>query len=265
VTLKTYIFDFIRFGLKQFRAAIFGFLIILGLAITQFVRFSFIERYDLLLIYVILIQIILLITHYEQPYDLIPIMIFHVLGMALEIYKVQWGSWSYPDDGFFVIMGVPLYSAFMYSAIGSYIVRIIKEMNIRVTHWPKLRWTLLTSFLIYLNFFTNVRIYDYRDWLYVLIILVFWRVKFGFTARVRRHEWPAILGFFLIGLFIYFAENIGSFFNAWRYSYQLSHWRLVDAGKISSWVLLIIVTIVIVIELQHYFSGKIKNVNNIID
>ena len=44
---------------------------------------------------------------------------------------------------------------------------------------------------------------------------------------------------------------------------QLKAWQFVDLGKISSWTLLIIVSIIIVIELQRYFSKKIK-VKNII-
>jgi uncharacterized membrane protein YoaT (DUF817 family) len=111
--------------------------------------------------------------------------------------------------------------------------------------------------LIYVNYFTDTVGFDYRDLLYVAILIIFWRTKFSFIVRRRRkHVWPAILGYFLIGLFIYFAENIGSFFNAWRYSYQLGHWKLVDPGKISSWSLLVIVTIVIAVELQRVCSKR---------
>ena len=253
--------DFFDFGLKHFRAAIFGILILAALALTKVIHFPGIARYDLLLIIVILIQVVLLLAGYERPYDLIPIMVFHVLGMVLEIYKVNAGSWAYPDEGLFKIAQVPLYSAFMYSAIGSYIVRAIKEFDILVLNWPK-RWlTISLSALIYLNFFTDIHVIDYRNLLYLAIILIFWRSRFTFVVRYRRHEWPVVLAYFLIGLFIYFAENIGSFLGGWKYTYQIARWHFVDLGKLSSWVLLIIVSIIIVIELQHYFSKKL----NIID
>ena len=58
------------------------------------------------------------------------------LGMILEIFKVKHGSLSYPDAGLFKIMDVPLYRAFMYSAIGSYIVRAIKEFDLEAINWP---------------------------------------------------------------------------------------------------------------------------------
>ena len=256
------------FFIKQLRSVLFGALILLGLAVSKYLALPGLERYDWLLIYVILIQVFLLLTKFETAFDLIAILIFHIMGMILEIYKVRLGSWSYPEPGLFKFFGVPLYSAFMYSAIGSYVVRIIKEMEIEVKHWPKWYYLLGLCGLIYLNFFTDTHGLDYRNLLYVLILVLFWRTRFSFKVKKQRYEWLAVLGFFLIGLFIYFAENIGSFFNAWRYSYQLTAWRLVDLGKISSWTLLIIITIVIVVELQRIanlpiFAKKIT-IKNII-
>src|SRR3712207_8122890 len=46
---------------------------------------------------------------------------FHLVGLALELYKVRQGSWSYPDTGLATVGGVPLYSGFMYAAVGSYV------------------------------------------------------------------------------------------------------------------------------------------------
>lgn len=239
------------FFLKQLKSVLFGALILFGLALSKYLTLPWLARYDWLLIYVIGIQILLLVTKFEYAFDLIAILIFHVMGMVLEIYKVSFGAWTYPGPGIFKLFNVPLYSAFMYSAIGSYIVRIIKEMDIEVKHWPKWYYLLGLSGLIYLNFFTDTHGFDYRNLLYLLILILFWRTRFTFKVANVIHEWLAVVGFFLIGLFIYFAENIGSFFNAWRYSYQLTAWRLVDVGKISSWTLLIIITIIIVVELQR--------------
>ncbi|RZI49168.1 DUF817 family protein [Lactococcus kimchii] len=256
------------FFVKQLKAVLFGALILLGLGLSKYLTLPWLERYDWLLIYVLLIQVILLWTKFERAFDLIAIMIFHIMGMVLEIYKVKFGSWTYPEPALFEIFNVPLYSAFMYSAIGSYIVRIIKEMDIEVKHWPRWYYLLGLSGAIYLNFFTDTHGFDYRDFLYIVILILFWKTKFTFKVGGVVHEWLAVIGFFLIGLFIYFAENIGSFFNAWRYSYQLTTWRLVDVGKISSWTLLIIITIIIVVELQRLanlplFAKKLK-IKNII-
>lgn len=100
--------DFWDFGLKQFRSAIFGITIILSLIVTTFIKIPHLARYDTLLICVLVIQVILLVSKYERIYDLIPIMVFHILGMILEIFKVRHGSWSYPDAGIFKIMDVQI-------------------------------------------------------------------------------------------------------------------------------------------------------------
>ena len=42
---------------------------------------------------------------------------FHLLGVSMEIFKVSHGAWTYPDDGFSKVMGVPLYSGFMYASV----------------------------------------------------------------------------------------------------------------------------------------------------
>ena len=263
VNHKYHFKDFWDFGLKQFRSAIFGITTILSLIVTTFVKIPHVARYDLMLICVVVIQIILLVSKYERAYDLIPIMLFHLLGMILEIFKVKHGSWSYPDSSLFRIANVPLYSAFMYSAIGSYIVRAVKEFDLEAINWPRWLISLGVASMIYLNFFSGTFGYDFRNFLYPLILVVFWRAKFTFVLRTKGHQMPAILSFFLIGLFIYFAENIGSYFSAWTYSYQLQGWQFVDLGKISSWTLLIIVSVIIVVELQRYFSKKLE-IKNII-
>lgn len=62
---------------------------------------------------------------------------------------------------------------------------------------------------------------------------------------------PLVLSFFLIGLFVWIAENIATFFGAWKYPNQHDQWQLVGLGKISSWILLVIVSFMIVAQLKH--------------
>jgi uncharacterized membrane protein YoaT (DUF817 family) len=54
-----------------------------------------------------------------------------------------------------------------------------------------------------------------------------------------------------IGLFIWLAENISTFFGVWRYPNQLGAWSAVHLGKWSSWSLLVIMTFTIVANLKH--------------
>ena len=61
---------------------------------------------------------------------------------------------------------------------------------------------------------------------------------------------PLLLGFILTGFFIWLAENIATFFNAWKYPNQKDVWAVVHIGKWTSWSLLVIMTFIIVTNLK---------------
>ncbi|KFL75248.1 hypothetical protein DJ50_54 [Bacillus cereus ATCC 10876] len=67
---------------------------------------------------------------------------------------------------------------------------------------------------------------------------------------------PLVLSFFLIGFFIWIAENIATFFSAWQYPNQREAWNLVHLSKISSWFLLVVISIMIVTQLKHLKQSK---------
>ena len=66
----------------------------------------------------------------------------------------------------------------------------------------------------------------------------------------------SLLAFALIGFFVWIAENISTFFGAWAYPNQHQGWQIVHAGKISSWALLVVITLIIVADLKHYKAGR---------
>jgi uncharacterized membrane protein YoaT (DUF817 family) len=57
---------------------------------------------------------------------------------------------------------------------------------------------------------------------------------------------PLLLGFGLVALFIWAAENIGTFATVWVYPNQRHGWQLVRLGKYGSWLLLMIISFVLV-------------------
>jgi len=63
--------------------------------------------------------------------------------------------------------------------------------------------------------------------------------------RVHRRM-PLLLGFALVALFIWLAENIGTFTAAWMYPSQRLGWSLVSLGKLGAWFLLMIVSYALV-------------------
>ena len=57
---------------------------------------------------------------------------------------------------------------------------------------------------------------------------------------------PLLLGLLLVALFIWFAENIGTFTRTWLYPHQMRGWSLVSLGKLGSWFLLLIISYALV-------------------
>ena len=62
-------------------------------------------------------------TKMETKQEIYIICVFHLVGLAMEIFKVNMGSWNYPDYSITKVFGVPLYSGFMYASVASYICR----------------------------------------------------------------------------------------------------------------------------------------------
>ncbi len=146
----------------------------------------------------------------------------------------------------FRVAGVPLFAGFMYSAVGSYVARIWRVFRFEFTGYPDRRWTALAALLIYLNFFGHHFIWDFRWVLAAMVALVYRRTRIHFTVKERARSMPLLLGFLLVALFIWFAENISTFANIWRYPNQLHAWHLVPIQKLGSWFLLMIISFVMV-------------------
>ena len=125
-----------------------------------------IYRYDALFIAAILIQAAFLALKLESFDEAKVILIYHVVGTAMEIFKTHMGSWTYPEPGVVRIAGVPLFSGFMYAAVGSYLARVIRIFDMRFSNYPRFVWTCFLAVAIYVNFFSHHFLPDMR-WLLV--------------------------------------------------------------------------------------------------
>ncbi|GGA03513.1 hypothetical protein GCM10010923_10490 [Blastomonas marina] len=77
-------------------------------------------------------------------------------------------------------------------------------------------------------------------------MLLFWRTRIWFL-NWREHRWmPLLLGQLLVAVFIWFAENIGTFAQAWSYPGQEDGWEMVSLAKLGSWFLLMLISFVLV-------------------
>lgn len=234
----------------QTKSCLFPLYIFFCLAITQLLDLPLLARYDWLLLFCLLMQGWMVYSGLETKDELKVITVFHFIGLGLELFKVNIGSWSYPEEGLFTFYGVPLYSGFMYASVASYLCQCWRRFDVQVSGWPSLAVAAPLALAIYTNFFTHHYVPDIRWMLFALVAVVFWKSHVLFKINQVGYSVPLLLYFFLIGLLIWLAENIATFFGAWQYPNQSDVWSFVHIGKISSWLLLVIVSFLIVASLK---------------
>ncbi len=245
--------EFASFGLKQARACLFAGLFFAAVFAVPRRGLLGIPRYDLLLLIALAIQGWMVWAKLESWDEVKAITLFHVIGFGLEVFKTSGAvrSWSYPDFAYTKLLGVPLFSGFMYAAVGSYIIQAWRLFDLRVRHHPPYWMAALIAAAIYANFFTHHFIGDYRWYLAACALGLYARASVAFRPLDRDRTMPLLLSFVLIGFLIWLAENISTFFGIWRYPSQLGAWTSVHVGKWSSWSLLVIMTFTIVANLKH--------------
>ncbi len=258
--MKYYLREFIIFGIKQVRACIFAGSFFVVLFLSNYLPLFGIPRYDFLFLAALLIQLVLALTKIETMNELKTIFLFHLIGLALEIFKTHpsIGSWTYPEFGYFKVFNVPLYSGFMYAAVGSYISQAWRIFDLKLAGLPPYRSSSTLGLLIYINFFTHHFIPDFRYILMLSVLILFRKTWVSFKVTERVWRMPLVFSFVLIAFFIWVAENISTFYGAWSYPDQSLEWSIVSFHKVGAWSLLVIISFVLVANLKH--SKKIINV-----
>lgn len=250
---RRFFVEFLFFGIKEARACLFAGLFFGAVFLVPRGGVFGIPKYDALLFIALAIQFGMVWAKLETWDEVKAITIFHVVGFALEVFKTSGSikSWSYTDFGYTKILGVPLFSGFMYAAVGSYIIQAWRLFNLRVNHHPPYWLAGLVAIAIYVNFFTHHYIGDYRWYVAAFALGLYARSVVVFRPLDRERRMPLLLSFVLIGFFVWLAENISTFFGVWKYPNQLGAWSAVHVGKWSSWSLLVIMTFTIVTNLKH--------------
>jgi uncharacterized membrane protein YoaT (DUF817 family) len=193
---QRFLWEFFLFGFKQGWACLFGGTLLALLLLTKWLwpaGASF-ARYDFLFLSALAIQAMLLLLRMETVREAQIILIFHVIGTVMELFKTNVGSWTYPEPSIFHIGHVPLFSGFMYASIGSYLARITRIFDLRYSRYPGRRLTVLLAVLIYVNFFTHHYLPDIRGLLFLLTAVAFgptwvyyrpYRTRRAAAARLR--------------------------------------------------------------------------------
>jgi len=236
------------FVLKQGWACLFGALLLVLLLAARFwyPDDAWLARNDALTLAALALQVGMLASRLETLREMRVVLLFHVVGTAMELFKTDVGSWSYAAEGVLRVGAVPLFSGFMYGAVGSYLVRVFRIFELRFDRYPR-RWvTAVLAVTIYVNFFTHHWVADARWVLLAGVVVVYGRSVMHFRLHAARLRMPLLLAFTLVASFIWAAENVATFAGAWLYPSQVDGWVVVGGSKLVSWFLLMIISVVLV-------------------
>jgi uncharacterized membrane protein YoaT (DUF817 family) len=239
----------LRFARLEALSCLFPAALLAGLALSQVLPLP-VARFDALLVYCLLLTLGLWAMGLESIREIAVVLAFHLLGLALEIYKVAAGSWSYPtENAVTVVAEVPLFAGFMDASVGSYICQAWRRLDLRIAGYRPLPTSLL-AVAVYVNFFTHHWMPDLRIPITVLLLLALRRTRVHFTVGPKRYHMPLSLSFVLIGFFLWIAENTATFLGAWSYPDQLQVWQLVHPAKFGTWSLLVSMSFILVAGLK---------------
>lgn len=239
--------EFLMFIFKQAWACLFGGMLLAAIIITKAVwspDWAF-QRYDFLFLFALATQALFLRFKLETWEEARVILLFHATGTAMEWFKVHAGSWGYPEPGLFKLLGVPLFSGFMYASVGSYMARVIRIFSMRFAPYPPFWMTLLLAVAIYVNFFSHHFLPDIRLLLFAVTVLLYARTRVWFTNTEKVRWMPLPLAALLSSFALWVAENVGTATGTWLYSGQVQG-QAVSFAKLGSWYLLLYVAFVTV-------------------
>lgn len=244
----------LNFIFKAASAALFGLLLLIAFAVTapmgSHEHWGFF-RYDYLLFYALIIQACLIYLKLESWAEAKVIALFHLMAIGMEIFLTHpaIASWQYPQPAIFKLLTVPLFAGFMYSAVGSFFARSLRLYNVSFENLPNFGNMLCLAVLSYLNFMTKFFIADYRMVLFVWSIIIFWKTKLYFQLQQHQFKVPMLPVLLVLAFLIWIAENISTFYKIWLYPSQVDAWHMVGWGKLGSWYLLLLLSLVLVLKI----------------
>jgi uncharacterized membrane protein YoaT (DUF817 family) len=245
---RAILLEVLVFGAKQAWAALFGALMLATLVATRlwYPDHAALDRNDLRTIIAVLVQIGMVLGRLETLRELRVIILFHVVGTIMELFKTDVGSWIYPPGGILHLGSVPLFSGFMYAAVGSYMVRVFRLFELRFDRYPP-RWiTAILAAAIYVNFFSHHFVVDLRAVLIAAVVVLYWPTAMEARVLRARIRMPILAAFVGVAFFIWIAENIGTGTGTWLYPAQENGWEPVGIAKLGSWFLLMMISVALV-------------------
>ena len=149
----------------------------------------------------------------------------------MELFKTAAGSWIYPEPSVLRLGGAPLFTGSMDAAVGSYGARAWRVFDVRFVRHPPMAAVLALAAAVYVNFFTHHWLPDVRLALFAASVVLLLDAS-AYRVWRRERTMPLVPGFVLVALFIWVAENVGTYAQAWRYPNQAAGRAPVGFGKL---------------------------------
>lgn len=245
--LPIWVSEIVVFVLKLFWASLFGGLLLIGLVLSRAIWSDAlpIHRYDALALYAVGLQVLFLTFRLETLGEARVIVLFHLTATVMEMFKVNAGSWAYPEPGVLKLMNVPMFTGFMYASVGSFMARAIRLFEMRFEPFPPFWTAIVLALAIYVNFFAHHFLPDIRLVLFLATVGLFFRTRVRFHIGGRYYWMPMVVAGALTSFCLWLAENVGTWTGTWIYPGQdMLEW--VSLSKMGSWYLLIYVSFVTV-------------------
>ena len=244
----------LHFIVRAASAALFGLLLLIAFVFTAPMgshEYYGFYRYDYLLFYALIIQVGLLYFKLESWSEAKVIALFHVMAMGMEVFLTHpaIASWQYPQPAMFRLLTVPLFAGFMYSAVGSFFARSLRLYRVSFERLPQFGSMLLLAVLSYINFMSKFFIPDIRIILFICSIAMFWKTRLSFQLKQQHFKVAMLPILLLLAFLIWIAENISTFYKIWLYPSQINAWHMVGWGKLGSWYLLLLLSLVLVLKI----------------
>jgi uncharacterized membrane protein YoaT (DUF817 family) len=243
-----------EFSFKAASAALFGILLLIAFALSASMgnqEFYGLFRYDYLLFYALIIQACLLYLKLESWAEAKVIALFHIMAMGMEIFLThpQIASWQYPQPAVFKILTVPLFAGFMYSAVGSFFARSLRLYQVSFEKLPSFPNMLVLAVFSYINFMSKFFVPDIRLFLFAWSVIIFCKTRISFQLQQHQLQLPMLPVLIVLAFIIWIAENISTFYRIWLYPSQVDAWHMVGWGKMGSWYLLLLLSLVLVLKI----------------
>ena len=191
-----YIKQLLHFTYEQALSCLFPVVIFLTLALSKIVSIPGLYRYDFILIACLLMQWIMYKTGLETKDELKVITVFHLIGLLLEIYKVHFGSWSYPEEAYSKILSSTLQRLYVRKCRKLHMPSVEKVAFKNASLAESYFCRAVRSYDL-LQFFTHHFTYDFRWILTLLLFIVFSRTFVQFSLQGVTYTMPLVLSFSL--------------------------------------------------------------------